>query len=65
MDALAGVARQLAEEAIAAAQAGGGNAAKIAEANAALADGDAKRGAGEFKDAIRKYRVALAKAESA
>ena len=43
----------------------GGNAGKIAEANAALAQGDAHRDAGNFKDAVNKYKDALSKAEGA
>jgi hypothetical protein len=37
----------------------------IAEANRALADGDAQRDAGHFKNTVNKYKDALAKAEGA
>ncbi len=65
MDQLAGVAQQLAENAINEAIAQGGNATTIAEAQLALALGDALRASGAFKDAVNKYKDALAKAESA
>jgi hypothetical protein len=65
MDELAGVARQLAESAIEDATARGGDPGKIIEAEDALAEGDALRDAGAFKDAVNKYKDALAKAEGA
>jgi hypothetical protein len=47
------------------AKAGGGDAAKIDEAERSLARGDARLGSGEFKKAIAKYKDALSKAEGA
>ena len=38
---------------------------EISDAQQSLADGDALRGSGDFKDAANKYKDALAKAESA
>jgi subtilisin family serine protease len=64
-DRVTGAARQLAVDAIKEASARGGNAGKIAEANGALAEGDAQRDAGNFKSAVAKYKDALAKAEGA
>ena len=43
----------------------GGNAAKIAEAERALAEGDALRASGAFKPAVNKYKVGAGKAEGA
>ena len=43
----------------------GGDAGEIDEAELALDDGDALRDSGTFKDAVNKYKDALAKAESA
>jgi serine protease AprX len=63
LDRVTGAARQLASDAIEEATARGGNQAKIAEANQALAAGDALRGAGSFKAAVNKYKDALGKAE--
>ena len=62
MDELAGVARQLAASAIEDATARGGDPVKTVEAAGALADGDALRASGAFKDAVNKYKDALAKA---
>jgi len=64
MDDLAGIARQLASDAINAATAGG-DPVKIADAQQSLADGDALRALGQFKNAANEYKDALAKAESA
>jgi WD40 repeat protein/HYR domain-containing protein len=55
---VAHVARLAADQAIAEAEARGGNAAAIAEAQDALAKGDAKRAAREFSDAVAQYRKA-------
>jgi subtilisin family serine protease len=65
LDRVTGAARQLAVDAIKEATARGGQQAKIGEANQALAEGDALRGAGSFKAAVNKYKDALAKAEGA
>ena len=65
MDQLASIARQLAADATSEAFAQGGDTAKINEAQQALANGDALRALGAFKDAVNKYKEALAKAESA
>ena len=71
MDNLAGVARQLAVDAINAAIAMGGDPIEIGEAEMFLAEGDAFRALGvagdceAFKDAISAYKDALAKAEGA
>jgi serine protease AprX len=65
LDRVTGAGRQLAVDAIKEATARGGNAGKIAEANRALAEGDAQRDAGNFKNAVAKYKDALAKAEGA
>ena len=65
MDDLAGVARLLAETAIDAAIAGGGDPGGIADATQALADGDTLRAPGTLKDAAAQYKDALAKAEGA
>ncbi len=62
---LAGVARQLAEEAIDEAIARGGDPVKIQEAQDALAGGDALRLGQAFKDAAAQYKDAIAKAEGA
>jgi hypothetical protein len=63
-DRITGAARQLAVDAIDEARDRGGNAAKIAEAERALADGDALR-AGAPKAAVNKYKDAAGKAEGA
>jgi subtilisin family serine protease len=65
MERVTGAARQLAVEAIDAAVARNGNAAKIAEARQALAQGDALRSSGANKEAVNKYKDAAGKAESA
>jgi Beta-propeller repeat len=64
---IAAFARIIATQAIDAAKARNGDARKIAEAEAALAQGDARAAAprNRFKDAIGKYKDAVAKAESA
>ena len=58
-------ARQLAVDAIDAADARGGDPATIADADAYLAEGDALRAAEAFKDVVAKYKDAVATAESA
>ncbi len=60
-----GMARVLAEQATAEAMARGGDAEKIDDARWALADGDALRASESFKDAVAKYKDALANAEGA
>ncbi len=70
MDVLAGIARQLAVEAIDEAIAAGGNEDDIAEAQASLDIGDVLRmmasGACDlFKDAVDEYKNALSEAEGA
>ena len=65
MGQLAGAAKVLAQDAIDAAIAGGGDPDTIVDAQQFLADGDADRAAGQFKDAVAKYKDAKAKAESA
>ena len=65
LDSLVGTARRIAEEAIAEAIARGGDSDKISEAEQALADGDALRAAGAFKDAAAAYKDAVAIAEGA
>jgi subtilisin family serine protease len=64
-DRVTGAARQLAVDAIKEATARGGDQKKVAEANAALSEGDALRAATSFKAAVNKYKDALAKAEGA
>ena len=64
MDRAAELARLLAVDAIDQAIARGGNPLVITQAQQALADGDALRASGAFKDAVNKYKDALAKAES-
>ena len=61
MDAFVAVARQLAVTAIDDAVDRGGN---VGDAQDALAAGDDLRASGAFKDAVNKYKDALAKAES-
>ena len=69
MDQLAEIARVLAVEAINVGIAEGGDSDVIADAQQALDDGDALRALGQagdlakFKDAVNKYKDALAKAE--
>ena len=65
MNHLAGVARQLAAQASADAVAQGGDPGVINDAQQSLAAGDGLRSSGLFKDAVNKYKDALAKAESA
>jgi len=66
MDDLAGIARQIAVDAIDTAIATpGSDPVAIVDAQQFLADGDALRAASQFKDAVAKYKDALAKAESA
>ena len=66
MDNLAGVARQIAQEAIDIAIATpGSDSGEIADAQQFLADGDTLRADEQFKDAVSKYKDALSKAESA
>jgi len=65
MDQLAGVARQLASDAINEASSQMGESTVIDDAQQSRAEGDTLRGFGLFKDAVNKYRDALAKAESA
>ena len=64
MDQLAEVARQLAADALALAQAQpSADADVITDAQQSLDDGDALRAPGTFKGAVKKYKDALAKAE--
>jgi len=66
MDDLAGITRQLAEDAIDEADATlGSDADKIVTANDKLAEGDTFRGEDKFKDAAAKYKDALSNAEGA
>jgi len=65
MDNLAGIAKQLAEDAIDQADAAGGDSVKIEEAEASRDEGNDLRASGDYKDAVNKYKDALAKAESA
>ena len=66
MDALAGITRQLAENAIDTANdTPGSDSGEISDAEQSLADGDALRTSGDYKDAANKYKDALSKAESA
>jgi len=66
MDALTGIARQLAVDAIDEAIADpGSDPGEISDAQQSLADGDALRASGDYKDAANKYKDALSKAESA
>lgn len=65
MGDLTAAARQLASRAIEQAGARNGKASVIAEANTALNEADGLRTSAKFKDAVAKYRSALAKAESA
>jgi serine protease AprX len=65
LDRVTGAARQLAVDAIKEATSRGGEQTKIAEANRALAEGDALRAATSFKSAVNKYKDALSKAEGA
>ena len=65
MDRVCLSARKTAEDAIDAASARGGNARQIREARQALARGDERRAAHQFKDAIAMYKDAVSKAEGA
>lgn len=65
MDEFAAIARQLAVDALDQAIASGGDPGPINEAQQALAEGDVLRSLGAFKNAVNKYKDALAKAESA
>ncbi len=65
IDQLVATARQLASDAIQVAITAGGDPDKIAEAQAALAEGDALNGSEAFKDAVAKYKDAVSKAEGA
>ena len=65
MDEIAGVAREFAERALGDARRRRAEPDVIAEAQEYSDEGDMLRGAGLFKDAINKYKDALAKAESA
>ena len=62
---LTSVVRQLAADAIVQAIAQGGDPTVISDAQQFLAEGDALKTSGAFKDAVNKYKDALAKAESA
>ena len=64
MDQLAEVARSMAQNALNEAIAESGDPVVINDAQQALAEGDALRAAGAYKDAVNKYKDALAKAES-
>jgi len=66
MDAMAGIALQIAQVAIdIAINTPGSDSGEIADAQQYLADGDALRVNEEFKDAVAKYKDALSKAEGA
>lgn len=65
MDTLVEAVRLFADQAVAEAVARSADPAQIAEALESLADGDAQRATGAFKDAVNKYRDALSKAEGA
>jgi tetratricopeptide (TPR) repeat protein len=65
MDQLSAIARQFAADALAWAIAQEGDQARIADADQALSDGDALRASEAFEDAVKKYKEALKKAESA
>ncbi len=65
MDQLTGSVRQLAVDAIDQAIAQGGDLAEINQAQVLLDDGDVLRASESFKEAVSKYKDALAKAESA
>ena len=64
MDELAGIARLLAVSALEEATAQGGDPGVLNDAQQALDEGDALRASEAFKDAVNKYKDALAKAES-
>jgi hypothetical protein len=65
MDLLAGIAKQIAEDALDQAIAGGGDQEKIDEAQLALEDGDLLRASEAFVDAVNAYKDALEEAERA
>ena len=65
IDRICASSRALAQDAISEATARGGKAAKINQARQALATADARRAAGQFKDAIAGYKDAVSKAEGA
>ena len=65
LESLVNISRQTAADAIAEAQAQGGKANLIAQAQAALAAGDAIPGPDDLDDAVREYKVALRKATRA
>ena len=65
MDQLAGVAKQIASNAIEQATAGGGDSDKITDAVMARADGDALLASPTYMDAVNKYKDAVAIAEGA
>ena len=65
MNELAVFARQIAVNALNEAMAGDPDPDVIADAQQYLVDGDVLRALGAFKDAVNKYKDALAKAESA
>jgi len=64
MDRLAAIARRLAADALDQAIAQKGNTDIIADAQEALDEADSLRASGAFKDAVNKYKDAMAKAES-
>lgn len=64
LDDLAGIARELAENALGQAIAQGGDPDDIADAELSLVAGDEFWAVGAYKDAVNKYKDALAKAES-
>ena len=65
MDQLAGIARQVATDALDEAIAQSGDPGEINDAQQALNEGDGLRTSEAFKDAVNKYKDALSKAESA
>jgi hypothetical protein len=65
MDSFVAIARQIAMDAIQNAIGSGGDPDLINEAQQALTEGDDMRFEELFKDAVNKYKDALAKAESA
>lgn len=65
MDLLASVARDLAADALDHVLVQGGDEDEITEAQQGLTDGDTLRALGAFKDAVNRYKDALAKAEGA
>jgi hypothetical protein len=65
MNLLAGTGKAQAQLAIKKATQRSGNRGKINEAQRALADGDTRRAAKRFKEAVSKYKDAVSKAEGA